>query len=85
MGVNLGSGQRNAGINNFMPRNNHQKGLCNCGGFLQQDKINHLVFCMSCDWRIDADDYQDELDSVKEDYNFRDYSDNLKDLNNWGR
>jgi len=63
-------------------RNNLQKGLCpKCEGFLAQDKLHHLVFCKDCDFRIDADDYQEELDNAKDDYRFRDYNDNLKDLN----
>lgn len=82
-GLNLGSGQRNAGIDNyiFMPRTNHQKGLCNCGGWLQTDKLNHQVYCIECNWREDLDDYQDELDDARDDYQFRDYNDNFKDLN----
>jgi len=67
-----------------MTRNNLQKGLCpknDCEGFLQVDKEAHIVYCLCCHWRIDLDDYQAELDNVKEDYKFRDYNDNLKDLN----
>lgn len=84
---NLGYGVRSAGINNFMsPRNNIQKGLCpKCEGFLQQDKINHLVYCVDCPWRIDADDYDDELKDATDDYEFHDSDDALKYLNNYGR
>ena len=67
------------------PRTNIQKGLCpKCEGFLQQDKTAHIVYCMNCHWRIDLDDYKDELDSATDgDYKFKDETENLQELNNW--
>lgn len=71
-----------------MSRTNLQKGLCpkeSCGGFLQDDKYANIVYCPLCHWRMDLDDFKEELESASNEYKWRDESDNLSDLNNLGR
>ncbi len=65
-------------------RNNLQKGLCNCGGFLQYDKESDTVFCKSnCGFHIGADDFEELLEQAhEEEYQVHDEEQSLNYLNN---
>jgi hypothetical protein len=66
--------------------NNYKKGFCDkCNGWIQFDKVNQYYYCMDCHKLWDEDTWNALCVDKKDDYKWRDESDNLKDLNNFGR
>lgn len=68
-------------------KQNYKKGYCDkCDGMIQFDKDNQYYYCVECNKIWDEDSWDDLVKRDKQDdYQFREYGDNLQALNFMGR